>query len=115
MAARNDSFLINLKLRRSSAAGEVHDIILEELIRAGNEKTEKDRVKVLRNGDTSVVRSLPFDAQAIRSIAVSPPYVGVVLNNGKVCRYRITGDRERLTESSIGKNLMQFFRLYAIK
>ena len=104
MAARKGSFVINLRLRKSSSTVEVHDTILEELIRAGDEKAERDQVKTLSNGTSSIIRNLPFDATLIKSVAFSPPYLALVLNSGKACRYKIVNGGDDATESLLGEN-----------
>ena len=106
MAAGKHSFVLTLRLRKTSSTGDLPDIILEELIDAGGDKVERDRVKVLSNGNSSVVRSLPFDATIIKSIAFSPPYLGIVLNNGKACRYKVVQRDDYAKESLSGEGIV---------
>ena len=113
MAAKKDSFVINLRLRKSLSTGEVHDTILEELIRAGDEKVERDRVKVFDNGNSSIIRSLPFDARLIASVAFSPPFLGIVLNNGKACRYRVAHGDGKVNEKLLGEDCL-FLRINSL-
>ena len=111
MAAGKQSFVLTLRLRKASSVGDLPDIILEELVCAGGEKVERDRVKVFGNGNSSVVRSLPFDATIIKSIAFSPPYLGIVLNNGKACRYKIGQRDDDAKERLSGEGIVISFPL----
>lgn len=110
MASKPGSFLINLKLRKSSNVEEIHDIVLGEVIRASSATTERDRTKIIGNGDSSIVRNLRVNSTSVKSVAVSPPFIGIVLDNGKACRYKITERSDVFTDRSVGEAFQTFYR-----
>lgn len=115
MASRSQSHVIRLNLRKSSNAEEVHDIVVEELIRAGKENTATDRLKVHQNGDSSVIRNIPLNSASIKSVAVSPPFIGIVLSNGKVCRYKICEESDDSVDTcATGEVFMRMAESYFV-
>ena len=110
MGTRNAAFIVNLKVKKSSNPGEVHDAIIEELIRANDGRNEQENYARVGSDDGreerpkySELKQIPFHADLVKSVAVSPPYCGIVLKNGKACRFKINQDEGLSGQHTEGK------------
>ena len=97
MESKNDAFILNLKINSLASSNEVHDAILEEIIRVnrGRKESESRTVSGIKKAPCCSKR-IPLANDLIEDVAVNPPYVGVLMKNGKVCRLKLLGENEEI-------------------
>lgn len=96
MESDNDAFILNLKVNSLASSNEVHDAILEEIIRLNRGEKESEIQIVGGKKSTCCSNRIPLANDLIQDVAVSPPYVGVLMKNGKVCRLKLLGENDEI-------------------
>ena len=101
MESNNNPFILNLKVNSLASSNEVHDAILEEIIRVNRGRKESEgRTVGGKKTPSCCSKRIPLANDLIQDVAVSPSYVGVLMKNGKVCRLKLLGGNDEIGPKS---------------
>ena len=84
-SASSSPQLIFIRLRKDKSKDEIEDEIFKFVTEVWQRSCEKRNVSA---NDKNCISLLDLDSRTIRQVAVGPEYVGVLLTDGRVCRFK---------------------------